>query len=305
MAVSAIIVTIGAKAYLKSCLDSLFAQSYIPFEIIVIDNSLKHDFIHEINRLYPSVRTFAGSENLFYAAGINKGIELSEGEFVLCLNDDIVLDKNFIQEALKGFKVRKNIGMVSGKFLRRDRETLDSTGLFLSIWRTAKERGYGKPDLRQFEKNGLIFGVNGAAAFYRRQMLDEIKSRGDYFDSRFKMFYEDLDLCWRANKSGWQSYYISSAVVYHVRGGSFRPDFGIDKAIARKYLNDQLLYGLIKNRYLTILKNETLFGFLLHSIPILIYDLCAWFYVIFFRPKVIKLFFHRKEGKSLNNYHVN
>ncbi len=291
MTASVIIVTIGAKDYLRSCLDSLFVQSHPPFEIIVIDNSLKSNFIQQINDWYPSVKVFPSSKNLFYASGMNRGIGLSSGEFVLCLNDDVVLDKNFIQEGLKGFSIKKNIGMVSGKLLRQDKEILDSAGLYLSIYRAAKERGYGNLDLGQFEKNGFVFGVSGAAAFYRRQMLEKIKKHGDYFDSRFKMFYEDLDLSWRANKSGWRGYYIPRAVAYHVRGGSFRPDSGIDKAVARKFLSDQLHYALIKNRYLTIIKNETFFGLFFHIIPILIYDLCAWAYVLFMHPAILKMFF--------------
>ncbi len=298
MCISVVIVTIGAKDYLKSCLSSLLVQTCFISEIIVIDNSLNPNLISEINTVYPSVKFLASKENLFYAAGMNEGIRLSKGKFILCLNDDVILDKNFILEALKGFGINKNIGMVSGKLLRRDKKTFDSTGLFLSVWRTAKERGYGKIDLGQYEKNGYIFGVSGSVAFFRRQMLEDIKNDGDYFDSSFGMFYEDLDLAWRANVIGWKGYYISSAIAYHVRGGSFRPDSGIDKATARKYLNDQLLYDLIKNRYLTILKNETLFSFLLYFIPISIYDLCVWIHVIFFRPRVIKLFFNRKVKKS-------
>lgn len=290
MTVSVVIVTIGAKDYIKVCLKSLFAQSCPPCEIIVIDNSLKPGLAQKINKLHPSVKIYPNSKNLFYGVSLNKGIGLSKGEFALCLNDDVVLDKEFIREALKGFLIKDTVGMVSGKILRRDGKTLDSAGLFLSIWRTAKERGYGKPDLRQFEKSGYIFGASGAVAFYRRQMLEEIKSAGTYFDPKFKMFYEDLDLCWRANRSNWQGYYISSAIAYHARGGSFRPDPGIDKPIARRYLNDELHYELIKNRYLAILKNETFLGFLLHFIPIITYDFCAWAYILFFRPKVIKRF---------------
>lgn len=290
MTVSVVIVTIGAKDYIKACLKSLFEQSCPPCEIIVIDNSLKPDLAQEINKLYPSVKIYPNSKNLFYGVSLNKGIGLSKGELVLCLNDDVVLDKEFIREALKGFLIKDTIGMVSGKILRRDGKTLDSTGLFLSIWRTAKERGYGKPDLGQFEESGYIFGTSGAAAFYRRQMLEEIKSKGDYFDPKFKMFYEDLDLCWRANRNGWQGYYVSSAIAYHARGGSFRPDSGIDKPIARRYLSDELHYELVKNRYLTILKNETFLGFFIHFFPIIIYDFCAWVYILFFRPKMIKRF---------------
>lgn len=297
--VSAVIVTIGAKDYLKSCLDSLKQQSHLPFEIIVIDNSLKPGLAQDIQKLYPSVKIYSGSGDSFYAQALNKGIGLSRGEFVLCLNDDVVLDKDFIRQALKGFWIKDNIGMVSGKILRSDAKTLDSTGLFLSPWRAPGERGYGQADSGQFEKPGFIFGVNGAVAFYRKQMLEDIKDANGYFDSRFGMFYEDLDVSWRANRRNWRAYYIPAALAYHVRGGSFRPDSGIGKAVARKYLDSRLHCDLIRNRYLTISKNETFRGFLLHLIPILIYDLCAWGYVLIFCPAVIKLFF--KRTKELRN----
>ncbi|MDP3041957.1 MAG: glycosyltransferase family 2 protein [Candidatus Omnitrophota bacterium] len=291
MLVSVLIVTIGTKDYIQSCLDSLLEQTHLPFEIMVMDNSSQPDFARKLNSLYPSVKIYSSAENLFYTGALNKGIQLAQGEFILCLNDDVILDKDFIREALKGFLVKEKIGSVSGKILRGDRKTLDSAGLFLSAWRTAKERGYGRPDLGQFDKSGFIFGVSGSAAFYRKVMLEAIKKESGYFDKDFRMFYEDLDLSWRAQKCGWLAYYVPTALIYHVRGGSFRPDSGINKPRARRYLNDRLHCDLIKNRYLTILKNETFFSFLGHLIPIFIYDLHAWAYVVFFRPKVIKLFF--------------
>ena len=291
--VSVIIVTIGAKDYLKSCLDSLLKQTYLPNEILVIDNSLKSDLVKEFNKINPLVKFYSSAQNLFYTGALNKGIGLSRGEFVLCLNDDQILDQGFIRQALNGFSVNDKIGSVSGKILRRDRKTLDSTGLGLSFWRTAKERGYGQPDTGAGQKAGFIFGVNGSAAFYRRSMLEEIKDQNGYLDSRFRMFYEDLDLAWRAKRCGWQAYYIPTAVAYHVRGGSFRPDAGIDQGFARRYLSDQLHCDLIKNRYLTILKNETFWGLCLHFIPILMYDLSVGIYVLFFQPKVIKLFWRK------------
>jgi GT2 family glycosyltransferase len=296
--VSVIIVTIGAKDFINSCLGSLQIQTHLPYEIIIIDNSCMPDFSRKIRKLYPSVTVHSQEENLFYAVSLNKGIELSKGEFILCLNDDVVLDKEFIREALKALMINNRIGMVSGKILRQDKKTLDSTGLFLSIYRTAQERGYGRADQGQFEKAGLIFGVCGAVAFYRKKMLEEIKEENGYFDPGFRMFYEDLDVSWRANKCGWQAYYVPSAVAYHVRGGSFRPGFGIDKAIARKYLDDGLYCDLIKNRYLAVKKNETLLGFFMHLIPMLIYDFCAWVYILFSRPKIIKVFFSNRLDKN-------
>lgn len=286
--VSVIIVTCGVKNYLSRCLESLKCQSSPAFEVVVIDNSLNPDSSGKIKEYFPWIKVYYSEKNLFYCASLNKGIDSTHGDFVLCLNDDMVLGRDFIRESLKGFFIGENIGMVSGKILRQDGKILDSAGLFLSIFRTPRERGYGKPDLGQFEKEGFIFGVSGCAAFYRRKMLEEIKEGRDYFDQDLRMFYEDLDISWRANKHGWKAYYIPQAIAYHVRGGSFRPEAGLNKPVARKYLNNQLYNDLIKNRYIVMLKNETLAGVFFCLIPIFLYEICSWSYTVFFRAKTIR-----------------
>lgn len=292
-AVSIIVVTSGSKDYLPRCLDSLKRQSYPGAEVIVIDNSLDPHFSARIRGSFPGVKLYSSPQNLYYGRALNKGINSSRGEFVLCLNDDVFLEREFVSEALKGFLIKESVGMVSGKILRPDGLTLDSTGLFLTPWRTAADRGYGRRDRGQFERAGFIFGVSGSAAFYRKAMLEEISRGGDYFDPALRMFYEDLDIAWRANKNSWQAYYIPSARAFHVRGGSWRPDPALGKPLARRYLGDRLHSELIKNRYLTMLKNEGLSGLILHFLPILLYDLCAWTYILLFRRKVIKIFLDR------------
>jgi len=287
--VSVVVVTCGKENYLSSCLASLIAQSHSPDEVVVIDNSLCQGLSNRIKEEYPEVKLYVSKANLFYSSSLNKGIEVSKGEFILCLNDDVSLDKDFIHEALKGFW-NDNIGIVSGKILRKDKKTLDSTGLFLSFCRTPKERGYGLPDSRQFQKDGFVFGASGCSALYRRKMLEDIKEGKDYFDSDLRMFYEDLDISWRAKRYGWSSYYKPQAVAYHARGGSFRPKKGLNKSFAIRFLSDQLLGELIKNRYIVMIKNESLYRMLLYIFPVIIYDFCLWAYILLFRRKVIKIF---------------
>ena len=288
--VSIVIVTAGINEYIGSCLDSVRGQTHLKLEITVIDNSLNQNFSHNILKHYPDINLCQSQKNLFYCEALNQGIEMSKGDFILCLNDDVVLDKKFIEEALRGFFLDAKVGMVSGKILRCDEKTIDSTGLFLSYWRTAKERGYGLKDTGQFEKEEYIFGVNGAVAFYRREMLKEIKEGREYFDSGFHIFYEDLDIAWRAKRLGWRGYYIPGAVAYHVRGGTVRSDYGMNIPYARRYLSDKLHTDLIKNRYITIIKNESLFDFLLHLPGVFSYDFVMWSYILFFRPRLIKFF---------------
>lgn len=293
--VSIIIVAAGNKDYLKSLLDSILQQSYSEWEIIVIDNSLNPNFNQEINQDYPTIKLYTSPINLFYCQALNKGIEMAKGDFILCLNDDVILGQDFLREALRGFAVGVKVGMVSGKILRSDKTTIDSTGLFLTRWRTAKERGYGQKDTGQFERAGYIFGVNGAVAFYRRQMLEDVKLEMDYFDADYRMFYEDLDIAWRAQNLGWQAYYVPQAAAYHVRGGTARGKLGMDKPYARRYISDSLHLDLLKNRYLTIIKNEHGLRFFLYLPFMFLYDAFVWGYILSFHPRLIRDFFSHLE----------
>ncbi len=288
--VSAIVVTYHAGDYLKACLDSLKGQSYPLTEVILINNSASYDFYSQIKEILPGIKIYSSPENLFYCGALNKGIGLSTGEFILCLNDDVVLEKNFIKEAMRAFEIDERIGMASGKILRSDGRILDSTGLSLSIWRTPRERGYGRMDCGQYEKVQYIFGVNGAVAFYRRKMLEAIKINSDYFDADYRIFYEDLDIAWRAQNCGWKAYYLPSAIAYHARGATARIGSGAGKPYARRYLADNLHVDLLKNRYLTLIKNESLSGFLAHLPFILFYDILIWIYILVFNPRLIRKF---------------
>jgi GT2 family glycosyltransferase len=210
------------------------------------------------------------------------------------LNDDLRLENDFIIRTLEGFSKSADIGMVSGKILRPDQETIDSAGLALSSCFTARERGYMKKDCGQFDAPGYIFGVCGSAAFYRRQMLEQIKINDWYFDPKFGFFYEDLDIAWRAKKKNWRAYYLPEAIAYHARGGSLRSPDGIGKAAARKYLSDELCAGLVINRYLTIIRNAASVDILLRAPICLFYELYVWAYMLIFRSKATRMVFLKK-----------
>ncbi len=280
--VSIVVVTAGAQGRVFSCLESIAAQTYPSLETIVVCNPADESIRQRMHDAYPFMRLHLNPAALSYCDSVNLGISFCGGEFILCLNDDAVLDKNFVRNALEGFR-EGEVGMVSGKILRSDGRTIDSAGLSRSLFRTAKERGYGGRDKGQFEKAGYIFGVSGAAAFYRKEMLESVKTGDEYFDSDFHFFYEDLDLAWRAQRLGWRAYYVPSALVYHERGATARQGRGLHKRFARHYLSRELLFDLIKNRYLTIIKNERLFSFT-RILPFLIsYDILAFAYILLFR----------------------
>jgi GT2 family glycosyltransferase len=199
----------------------------------------------------------------------------------------VVLQDDYIGEALRGFQAGERIGMVSGRILRFDKNTLDSTGLFLTPFRTARERGYGQKESGRYLKAGYIFGVCGAVAFYRRKMLEAVKAGEEYFDNSFGYFYEDLDIAWRGQRQGWRGYYIPTAIAFHLRGASVREPHGCGKPFARLYLRREFKRNIRRNRYAMILKNESLWPRLLHLPLAAAYDLAVWLFIICSKPAAI------------------
>jgi GT2 family glycosyltransferase len=251
--ISVIIVNYNRKDLLRQCLDSIRGQTFQDIEIIVVDNASTDDSVEMVVTYYPEVRLIRNTANLLFCKAQNQGIDASKGSFILCLNSDCVLDKDYLKEVIYVIGLGPDIGMVSGKILRSDKKTLDSTGLFPGIFGKSLERGYGEIDSGQYEKSGYVFGASGACAFFRRTMLRDIRDKYGYFDERFGMYYEDLDICWRAQKRGWKTYYNPKAIAYHMRGGTAIVA-NFKKGPRFLYLPNALKKRYIKNRCLCMIK---------------------------------------------------
>lgn len=277
--VSIVIVNYNKKDLLRQCLDSVRSQSYKDIEIIVIDNGSTDNSVEVVKAYYPEVKLIASANNELFCRAYNKGIDESKADFILCLNNDCFLDKDYLKEALSAIRKDERIGMVSGKVLRPDKKTIDSTGLFLDRSRKPVERGYGNLDKGQYEKPGYVFGVTGAAAFLKREMLLDIKDEFGYFDERFGMYYEDLDLCWRAHRKGWKAYYTPLSIAYHYRAGTAAGNMKNKIAKIFPYLQLDLQKRYIINRYRCILKNDSLLGIIVNFPFIAWYEMKLWSYL--------------------------
>jgi GT2 family glycosyltransferase len=98
-------------------------------------------------------------------------------------------------------------------------ETINSTGIELTWFGAGHDRQEGQPRAAASAETEIFCATAGAAA-YRRQMLDEIKLSTGYFDRLHFMYYEDLDLGWRARLAGYSALYVPGAVVRHKWHGS-------------------------------------------------------------------------------------
>lgn len=293
------IVTFNDESIIENCLQAVFAQTYKNFSVLCVDNFSKDNTL-KILKQWP-VKVIKNYENKGFAIAHNQALRATNGEFVLLLNPDIRIAPTFLEEMIKVFndKENNNIGSASGCLLRINKlgeksKIIDGCGLFMNRNRRQNLIAEGLP-LEKFKKrmnNKLcyIFGPDGAAPFFRRKMLEDIKMNGEFFDEDFYINKEDVDLCWRSQIYGWQSLLVPKAKAFHIR--TFRA--GTEN---RKKVPLFIRRAAVRNRYLLLLKNEHWIHFLRDFPLILIYEIKIFIYLILFEPSsliayidVLKLF---------------
>ena len=264
--VAVVIVTWNSARYLPGCLESLRALRRAPAELCVVDNDSRDGSAELAREGFPGARVIEAGGNAGFCRANNLGIRATESPFVLVLNPDTLLDAGFLEALLPAFD-DPSVGIASGKLFRFDGIHLDSCGQELARSRQPRDRGYGEPDRGLYDDDAEVFGACGAAALYRREMLDAIADPdGTFFDETFFAFYEDLDLAWRARRLGWRAVYRPRATGRHARGGSATGGARLRRLAAMLGRSPEVRFHIVKNRYLTILRNDTA-GDYLRNLP--------------------------------------
>lgn len=228
--VSIVIVNWNGKHFLKPCLDSLFRQSYEPYDVYLVDNASTDGSVEFVVQNYTAemksgkLKVVRNDRNYGFAEGNNIGIrralENPKVKHIATLNADTIVDKDWLEKLVAATERDKKIGMSQGKILLMDREKIDSTGLLFYRSATWWDRGENEEDTHQYDSKKEIFGVTAAAALYRREMLEDTMVGDEFFDSDFFGYCEDIDLSVRGKLRGWWAVYEPSAIVYHHRGGT-------------------------------------------------------------------------------------
>lgn len=265
MVVSIILLNWNGRRFVRDCARSVLEQTYPEIEFIVVDNASMDGSPELLLEDFPQIKMVRNSENLGFSRAMNQGIKTSRGSYILSLNYDVILEKDFVEQMVKAIEADERIGSVSGKLLRLNENgktnIIDSTGHVIFNNRYVINRGEDKEDTGHYDHGDFVFGTCGAAPLYRREMLEDIKVGEEYFDESFFAMLEDVDLDWRAQLRGWKCVYIPDAIAYHYRSAS-----GLQKSrlIQRHYY---------KNRYLTILKNDRVRSVLKYAPTIFLMDL--------------------------------
>ncbi len=294
---SIVSVTIAAKneeQNIAKSLSSALNQSYRPIEIFLIDDTSTDKTAEVAEQCYKnyleskpqSTKSFTivrNLTNLGFGGSHNAGIRRAQGNFILCLNADCELDKDYVQWAVDIFTRNEAVGAVQGKLINRKTRKIDTTGLIIFKNRRVINRGQGMKDKGQFENEEEIWGVDGAAPVYRREMLEDIRIEDEYFDADFFAYKEDVDLSWRMRWAGWKCMYQPKSVAYHDRSAGERITRNPLEIIReRRKISEFAKFHSFVNQRLMQIKNETPYLFFKYAPQILVKEIMSWSYVLLF-----------------------
>lgn len=255
--VSIILVNYFQKKYLKKCLQSIKQNKGIEFEIIIVNNSAKES-LGDIKLENPRIRIIK-ARNLGYGRGNNLGSKYARGEYLVFLNPDSIVSKNWLKKAIRVFS-KKNAGVVMSKILSLDGKIINSFGGELHYTGFSWSGGYGHKNINNKDPYEVAY-ASGTSLFIKKNLFQRLGG----FDPDFFLYVEDLDLSFRARLLGERVFCAPKSIVFH--------DYQFKKG-------DYKLFYLERNRLFFILKNYSLRMIFLIFFPLFFLDLMLWFYFI-------------------------
>ncbi len=274
------IVTWNSSAWLRECLDSLKAQEFRDLSVSLWDNA-SADGTRAIADAYRGLLRDLqfSAANVGFCAAQNRLIASSDSDYFLALNPDVILEPGYIGAVVGAMEEDDGAGSATGKLWRWEPGTpriegeriLDTTGFYFTRNQRHLDRGSGEVDVGQYDRTECVFGASGAAAMYRRKMLEDARVGLGYFDEDFFAYREDADLAWRAQWLGWKCLYVPEATGCHVR--RVLPE-------RRASLPAEINMHSLKNRFLMRVKNMDAGTYLRFFVPVTIRDLLAFGYVL-------------------------
>lgn len=236
-------------AYIKNCLDSLLKeQEKTSFKVIVVDNHSTDGSKEVVIQDYPSVKLIAFDENTGFCKAVNAGIEASDTEYVILLNNDTTVEKGFVSELEKVMDQKPKAFSAGSKMVdMKNPEVIDDAGDFYCALGWAFARGTGKL-ANNYTDVVEVFSACAGAAIYRRSVFEEI----GLFDELHFAYLEDLDIGYRAKIFGYKNYFAPASVVCHKgsaasgsRHNAFKVDLSSRNSVYVIYKNMPLIQQLL------------------------------------------------------------
>jgi|WetSurMetagenome_2_1015567.scaffolds.fasta_scaffold33162_1 O-antigen biosynthesis protein len=232
--VSIVIVNYNVRDHLDTCLASIYKSNNNKYkiEIFIIDNNSIDGSSSFIRNKYPSINYIDNDKNLGFSKANNIALRKVQGEYILILNPDTILEEETFDKLVNFCKENKDVGAVSSKLIQANGK-LDLAckrsfpSLSVALPRIIglsklfpKSKIFGKYNLTFLDENKTyeVDAICGAFMFIPKFILDKT----GFFDEDYFMYGEDLDLCFRIKKNGYKIFYFPEVKTVHLKGESTR-----------------------------------------------------------------------------------
>ena len=249
MKCNVIILNWNGAEMLRRYLPSVVAHTALPdVEIIVADNGSTDNSLEVLRREFPTVKTIVLDKNYGFAEGYNRAIDATEADYTVLLNSDVEVTEGWLTTLLDYMDAHPQVSAVQPKirsWLNRNHfEHAGAAGGYLGWlgYPYCRGRRWGKveEDHGQYDTVVEVDWTSGACMCVRTQVYKELGG----LDAAFFAHMEEIDLCWRMRRAGWQLMCVPESTVYHLGGG------------ALSYDNPRKTYLNFRNNLLMIYKNK-------------------------------------------------
>ncbi|MBM2840152.1 MAG: glycosyl transferase family 2 [Bacteroidetes bacterium] len=233
MDLSVIIVNYNVRQFLENTITSVMrAMEGLEGEVFVVDNASDDGSVEMVKSKFPRICMIQNKENVGFARGCNLGLKRAQGEYLLLLNPDTIVQEDTFHVMLSFFRETPNAGLAGCKILNPDGSfQLPCRRGFPTPW-VAFTKIFGLsamfPKSRLFGRYNMTYlspdetyevdAVSGSFMMVSRRAYESVGE----LDEQFFMYGEDLDWCYRVSQDGFKVYYVHTTKIIHFKGESTR-----------------------------------------------------------------------------------
>ncbi len=217
--VSIVIPTIKQTTMVEDCVLAIKKNTqHVSYEIIVIDDGSSKEIQDDLSRLSKKhgFSLILKDENEGFSKTCNRGIKEAKGDYIVLLNNDVMVEPDWLPPLVKAIEKDKSVGIVGSRLLYPDGKVQHAGIFFDATVETAFDHRYRywNKDNYQVLQEKTVVGVTFALALIRIEVFKEI----GYLDEDMFLSLEDVDFCLRARQAGFNIKYIPRSVAFHLEG---------------------------------------------------------------------------------------
>tara|TARA_Y100000590_G_scaffold461931_1_gene624757 strand:+ start:1134 stop:1976 length:843 start_codon:yes stop_codon:yes gene_type:complete len=258
----------NGKDFARDCIKSLNNITYLNANIILIDNGSTDHSAEKIKDEFPNVEIISTGQNLGYAAGNNYGFAHTkkESDFTIFINNDTVVNPDFIEPLINGFDNKGLVMQTSPKIFYDDNpNTIWFAGGKINLFfGFIRHTGIRKVDQGQFDTISKIDYATGCCFCIRTKDFKLL----EMFNESYPMYAEDVDLSLRIRKMGGNIMYIPESKIWHKVSASIGREYSFNKWKRKNYSKIKLMMNYLNPILVP-------FAFIL-SIPGILFELSFW-----------------------------